>query len=452
MNKWPKLGFGLLCWLFSTAAAATDQAIPLTLVDAVNTALSRRPELMISKARLAGAGAKVSEMRGAFLPSLDLYSDVRKTTNYDSFSGVNISAIIFGQPVNATVTNTIPVYQVTSGVELSLNLYAGGLNFAHLAEASAEERANQAQDNIARREVILDVATAYWDLKRAQMEQGLAAEALALARDDERIASAQWKEGRLSELARDTGTLKALEAEARLTGANSIIKEKWQRYLLALGYHPQTDRIDPMALPIDDSAAMDLDRLLLRYVNTPQPNVAKANAEADGASARVDAQRAEFSPRVDFYLAFNQVGRDNDQLNHTFSNLSRQNSFVGVRLQWNLFTGQQSTYRQKRALEELYVARMRVDQERANQLKTWYEQQSHMEVLPAEVALAEKHRDIAKLELRIARVQMNTQQISEQEYRSREFAAKEADVRVTLSKIDLALARLSLAVTRPDSM
>lgn len=451
MNKWLKLGFGLLCWLLSTAAAAADQAIPLTLVDAVNTALSKRPELMITKAQLAGAGAKVSEMRGAFLPSLDLYSDVRKTTNYDSFSGVNISATIFGQPVNATVTNTIPVYQITSGVELSLNLYAGGLDFAHLAEASAEERANQAQDNIARREVILDVATAYWDLKRAQMEQGLAAEALALARDDEHITSIKWKEGRISELARDTGTLKTLEAEARLTSANSIIKEKWQRYLLALGYRPQTDHMDRVALLIDDSAAMDIDSLL-SYVNTPQPNIAKANAEADAASAKVDAQRAEFYPRVDFYLAFNQVGRDNDQLNNAFSNLSRQNRFVGVQLKWNLFNGEQSTYRQKRALEELYVARMRVDQERANQLKTWHEKESRMELLPNEVALAEKRRDIAKLELRIARVQMNTQQISEQEYKSREFAAKEADVHVTMSKIDLALARLSLAMSRPGSM
>lgn len=451
MNKWLTIGGGLLCWLFVTAAIAAEQAAPLTLVDAVNVALNRRQELMITKAQLAGAGAKVSEMRGAFLPALDLYSDVRKTTNYDSFSGVNISATILDQPVDVTVTNTIPVYQVTSGAELGLNLYAGGLNSARLAEARAEERANKAQESIERRGVILDVATAYWNLKRAQTEQGLATEALALAHDDENIARVKWEEGRISELARDTVTLKTLEADARLTSANSTLKGKRQLYLLALGYPPQPDRMDQVALLIDDPEAMDLDRLL-RYVDTPQPNIAKAKAEADAASARENEQRAEFYPRVDFYLRYNQIGRDDYQLNSAFSDLSSQNRFVGIRLQWNLFSGQQSTYRHVRAREELYAARMRVDQERANQLKAWHEKQSRMEVLPNEVALAEKRRDIAKLEAHIARVQKNTQQISEQEYKSREFAVKEAAARVTMAKIDLMLARLSLGLIGPDSM
>ena len=155
---------------------------------------------------------------------------------------------------------------------------------------------------------------------------------------------------------------------------------------------------------------------------------------------------------MNLFLRYNQIGRDDDQFNNAFSNLSRQNRYVGIRLQWNLFNGQQSTYRLERAKEELYAARMRVDQERAYQLKTWHEKRTRVEALPDEVALAEKRRDIAKLEARIARVQKNTQQISEQEYKSREFAAKEADARATMAKIDLALARLSLALTGPDSL
>lgn len=451
MNDRQKKCIVMLCLLYATGTMADGQTPPVTLMDAVNTALGNRPELLITQAQLAGAGAKVGEMRGAFLPTLDLYSDVRKTTNYDPFTGINVSANILGQPVDVSITNTIPVYQVVASAELGLNLYAGGLNTKHYAEASAEERAIRAQVSIVRREVILDIATAYWNLKRAQMESALASEALTLARDDERIAMAKWNQGRIAELARDRASLKTLEAEARLTSATVALREKNQGYLLALGFPPQADSTDEGPTLRDDPAAMDVEKLL-HYVDTPQPRIAKAEAEAAAASARQAAQRSEFYPRVDLFLRYNQVGRDDHQLDDAFSDLSRQNRYAGVRLQWNLFNGQQSTYRLKRATEEAYVARMRIEQERADQLKVLHEKQARVKTLPNDVALAEKRHAVALLEARIARAQMSNQQVSEQEYKSREFAVKEAEVRVTMTRIDLALARLSQALTGLDTL
>lgn len=446
MNKRRALFLAVVLHLGGAVQAAED--MPLTLREAVETALNNRPDVKIAPLRSAGAHARVNEIKGQFLPTLDIFSDVRETTNYDPFTGIEISATINGQPLAATVTRTVPPYEVNTGIELGVNLYAGGLTTARLAEAGAEERAVAAQNALERRDVVLEVATAYWDLKKAQVEQDLAQQALDLARVHESIAQAKWKEGRASELELRVTALRTAESEARLSNAENALAEHWRRYEIALGVQAPARYAERGGPLRDDPETIDVNELL-RHVAFPRPTVARAEAEGQAAEARLRAQRAEFYPRLDLYARYNQVGRDEDRFNDALSDWARQDRLIGLKLQWNLFNGLQSSYRSRRAQSELDVSRLRVDHERALYLREAQEKRQRVARLTNDLALAHKRLDIAHAEARIAQVQRNSGAISEEQYRSREFAVKEAAARVTIAKIDLALARLAAALFEP---
>lgn len=417
--------------------------LPRTLTDAVEMALSNRTELGIAKAQVSGAQAKVKESRGAFLPTVDLFSDARHTKSYDTFSGIDVSATVNGQPLNATITRSVPTYQVTSGTELGLNIYSGGLTTARISEASAQERVARAQKALAQREVVLDIAETYWSLKRAQMEEDLAAESVDLARRQERVHKNKWESGQISELERDSASLKTLEAEMRLANAVAARKEQSRRYRLALGIPLQVDHSEQRELLTDDPRMIDLN-VFRELLDVPQPDIFKAKAEVDAAIAQERAQRAEYYPRVDFFLRYNQIGRDDEQLSDALANHSRQDRIVGIRLQWNLFNGLQSMFRLERAQADLNVAQLRADQEEANKLRAIQERRARIAARQNDVVLAEKRVDLAKLEARIARTQSESRLISEQQYRSKEFSVKEATTQVVIARIELIMTQLLL--------
>jgi outer membrane protein TolC len=438
----------LCCLPFGSNWAFADESIPLSIDEAVIRALSGREEMSEVTAQIAGAKAKVAEAKGAFLPTIKLYTDTMRIDNYDTFSGINVSGEVAGQFLSATITRTVPTYQQFSGVEMALNLYAGGLTTANLEGARAEERAAETGQSVENRLIIVDVVTAYCNLKHAQIEAALAAEALELADERQQIADVRAGGGQTSELEQDRARLELLEAQIRRSNAVGTLNVVWQRYELALGLPAESQGVNPEL--VDDSDSIDV-RSILKYIGIPRPEMVRARENVQDALAKERAQRSEFWPVIDLYVRFNQIGRAYDNLQGAYSDYHKQDFTVGVRVQWNIFNGWQSVHRVERAAADYTFAESNLRLEESNQQRLAIDNRLRVETLNNDVALAEKRLEIARLEARIAQAQQSSERIAAHEYRAKLFSIKEAEGTLKMAKLDRLVARLAAAMSEADS-
>jgi outer membrane protein len=129
---------------FCLPAAALAQAAPLTLSQAVSSALAHDPGVQQNAAALTLAVNNLAKQKGLTYPTLSgqLESQLQKSSNYNTF------AVIGATPQNVFSQNTA---QVISSQYL---LNSGGLNFIQLGETKAQLAAAKAtlqrsQDQIA---------------------------------------------------------------------------------------------------------------------------------------------------------------------------------------------------------------------------------------------------------------------------------------------------------------
>ena len=102
----------ILLLLFATGAAAQEVlTVPVHLPEAVDLAIKCRPELRLALEKQDIARSKVREARGNFLPTLDLRGTSDYIENYDTFTGIDISAQIAGQNVLVNVQKEVPAYE-----------------------------------------------------------------------------------------------------------------------------------------------------------------------------------------------------------------------------------------------------------------------------------------------------------------------------------------------------
>lgn len=441
------MGSLALALLLACAAlpARAEKTLPLSLEAAAEFALGRRVEPGLARARTRAAEARIGEKRAEFLPSINLIADTKQIMNYDPFSGIEISGRVNGLPVSATVTRTVPRYQSFAGIEAVWNLYAGGQSLARVEAAQAETQAAEIQLSMENRRTLIDVATAFWDLHKAQMEQALADDALALAREEERLIRVGFDQGRDSRLDVRGAAVDVTEAEVRLGNATLAVGDKWRRYELALGLAPDahTARANPRLL--DDAQAVS--RITGRWLKQMAGDgVDKADAELRAARAEARSERAALYPRVDLYARYNVVGRSDGAADDALSELRRQDRIVGVRMQWNLFDGFHTTHRMERSRAEANVAALRLEQERFGHLRELGEKRTRVEQIGNEIILAEKRLELARLQEKIAGVRSEVRQIPEIQARSRAFATREAQARLAQVEVDLRLAKLALAL------
>lgn len=423
---------------------------PLSLEAAAEFALARRVEPSVARMRARAAEARIGEKRAEFQPSINLIADTRQISNYDPFSGIEISGRVNGLPVSATVTRTVPRYQSFAGVEAVWNVYAGGQSLARVEAAQAQAQAAEIDLCVENRQTLIDVATAFWEVYKAQMEQALADDALALAREGERLIRVGFEEGRDSRLDVSGAAVDVAEAEMRLANATLAVGDKWRRYELALGLAPSayTARANPRLL--DDAQAVS--RITGRWLKQMAGDgVDKADAELRAARAEARSERAALYPRVDLYARYNVIGRSDGAADDALSEMSRQDHVVGVRMQWNLFDGFHTTHRMARSQAEAKIAALRLEQERLDRLRELGERRTRVEQLGNEIILAKKRLELARLQEKIAGVRSEVRQISEIQARSRAFATIEAQARLAQAEVDLRLAKLALALVESSA-
>jgi outer membrane protein len=238
-----------------TAAAAQDDALRLTLDDAIARAAGHSARLAELRAREEGAAAAEEARRVAANPIVTLQGGYTRTNHVDEFT-----ILVPGQTPRALYPDIPDNYRTR--FDLQWPLYTGGRTEA-MRRAAASERAATASDTAAAREdVKLEVTRAFWMLLSAAENERVVGQAVVNLDAHVRDLRTRLEQGLIPpnevltvEAQRSRQQMLAIEAR----NTRMAIEADLRRLVDAA----PTQRIEPLAsLTVQSAAVEAVDRLI----------------------------------------------------------------------------------------------------------------------------------------------------------------------------------------------
>jgi outer membrane protein TolC len=418
------------------------QNIPTRLNEAIDVALRNRLEVVIASKQRTSAAIKVKVAKGKYLPQIALSGTSKYLRALDTFSGIEADASLGNQKFHVSVQNNPPVYTLNTGLDLTYNIFSGGRDTAALEETIAEQTALQHEESATKTSVSLDVMNTYWMLRKSQILTRLAERAYIHGKKLERIAETRRVAGHISEKDAETEAFSAKEFELAFVEARHDEARNLTKYQTSLGLC-QSDNQSPAAKSvslIDDPENIgDADLLPA----TDRPETLRLKSEAIAAETRVRQAKAAYLPTIDFFANYKMVGRDND--NYIRSARLRSDYYtVGVTVSFILFDGFRDRIALAKSEEE--VAHLRVMQNIRQLNVQNYDMIIEKNKLQSEVVLAEQRVQLYKTRKQLAVDKYNNGKISEIELYEAEKNYADFEDKLMISKIDAAIAKLTLSI------
>ncbi len=434
--------------LFLVTAAGTSRAgearpdVPVRLSDAVALAMKQRPELRLAFEKEHLAEAKIAEARGAFLPTLDFVGSNYYIKNFDTYTGIDISAQVAGQNIGVNVEKEVPAYQLVPELDFRYNLYAGGRDRALLKAARSDLESVGHEEGATRRKVRLDVADAYWGLKKAQIAYAMAKRALALVQLELSVAQTQHRVHRLSAVDYDAVLLKKQEKEVALRIADRDALQAFGRYRHVLGLPEETAVSAADAIP----ALLDApDEETTPVAPMPEhPDILRLTSELQAASQQEEAAAAEAYPTVDFFANYALIGRDTGSLYGSWANTQSDYYSFGIKVTLNLYNGDRTRDRIREAESTVRVKRLELALKIRELTDTQRTLRTALDTARDQLFLAMARHRLEAAREKAARARLQSGRISDLAYRQSATDAADAGDKVTMARIDVTLARNAL--------
>src|SRR3990172_5944246 len=220
MNRWFRAFLAIIAAVVGLTTANSAQSsenagivLPAMSSEAIALAIQNRTELRIENMHVAIKETGLKIAKSAFLPTLDFLTEAHHTKPY----------------------------QIDNVLELKYNLYSGGKDAAGLKEARANQAAAEYRKNAMVRKVILNVITAYWELRKAQIAFNIAERWKDYYLTSLDIAEVQLKAGRISALEKELSDLRLREQELVVTQSKRELAHGLKKYHHALGLKHHED-------------------------------------------------------------------------------------------------------------------------------------------------------------------------------------------------------------------
>ena len=443
MNKYAVLALAATIMVLvstgrATAAADGLPAVPLSLIEATDMAIKARPDLFLEIEKTKLAVSRVKQARGNFLPTLDFLATNSYVKSYDSFTGIDISARIAGQNISVTIDKNVPSYQLNDELSFDLNLYAGGRDSALLGEAEENLQSARHQEGATERKVRLEVARAYWELKKAHLRYAMAKRELELVRMEMEVAATEHRVDRRSEVEYDAVVLKGREKEVALKTMDRDCLRAFSHNLHVVGMEdkgslPSAEQI-PRLTDDPDSETNSAEGI------SDHPDILRLEAELHAAQARTEAARAENLPKIDLVARHSLIGRDSSSLWDAWGDTQADNSMIGLRLSMNLFNGFRTEERINQAEAEVRIKKLQLVQKKREITEAENVRKTALETARDQLSLALAHEKLEAAREKAAGSQLQSGRISQLEYRQRVANVENAADQVLMAKIEVALA------------
>ena len=349
----------------------------MTLREAVALAMKQNPDLVIARLNQLKSQLGVDIARDPFVPKLYAGSGAAWTTGYP----VNIN----GEPPSIFEARTV------------MSIYNRPQSYA---VAQARENARGAETDVARQqdEVAYRVASLYLDADQAARGADIARRQVESMRRVQEAMQARVTEGRELTIQGKRAALSVAKAEQRADSL-AIDQDRAERALaVALGFTPE-DRVRPAAegnpapaVPASEEAAIDE-----AVTNSKEVKVIESQMQAKNLEIR--GYKAQRLPTVDLVAQYNMLAKYNfeDILGHQFQ---RNNGQLGASITIPVLTGSASKAYVGQSEADLARLRAQLGQVRSRI-------QTDMRKAFQDVHKAEVARNVARLDLDVAREQMS---------------------------------------------
>lgn len=318
--------------VFSLSLPAFAQG-PLTIQEAVRTALEQHPSIEATAARVEAAGTRIKQARSGYLPKLN-YQESFARSNNPVF--VFSSLLTQGQFTQANfdlgkLNRPEFLNNFQSQLTLDQVVYDAGQTKNRTRSAALGKSIADEQGRAVRMNVIANVVRTYHGAV-------LAAESLKVAEEAVRSAEADLKR---AEAVREAGMstdadvlsirvhLAAMRGQMIRRGYEADVAVSALNEALGLPLEAQHDLTTPLtALAMEEAPLAEYEKRAI----TERPEARQAGLSARLAETQSKAARAAYWPQVSVRGAFEADRQE-------FYRKGGANWFVGATMRWNLFNG-----------------------------------------------------------------------------------------------------------------
>ncbi len=321
----------------------------LTLNKAIALALKNNPDLGKSRASLKKAEAVLSEANSAFWPSLSFYTEYLQGDCPSSFwfkkiDQREVEPDDMNDPDDFNDPGWFENYE--TGIQGKLNLFRGGRDVLNRKIAKKGEKISQLDKIQVINQLKATVIKAYYNSQAAREAIKIIERSIRIVKKDLEQTKVRYEAG---------GALKSdlLSMRVRLFSAQEDLVEAKNRYKMSLstlanilGYNANTD------FKLAESEELDLKNKLPRSYQEAVAYALMHRPDSEKIRQRVIKSRMALDKAKSYYLPdLNVLGNYyHDDPGFSYDQ-DRENWTVGIRLDWNLFTGlsRQARIRQAKA-------------------------------------------------------------------------------------------------------
>lgn len=368
----------VLFWVGLCLWAQAADASPLSLAEAVETALRQNPSVRAAQSTAQAAQARVGIARSAWLPQLNASTQVRADTSYQT-----------GVTAGAEAVNTL---RYNGGLQLSQLIYDFGRTSARIGGAEAGTLAAQADSETMRSQVALRAITSFYAVLQAEALREVSRRNLEQQQQRRLQAESFFRIGTRPEIDVLIARTAVANAELSLVQADNSVFTTRTQLLEALGIQQDTQP-DPDRAATAPQAGADwwLLRPLLTAASPPLPQEGldpQVDALLDGAlqnrpdyqaqrervrqaEATVSALRGDYLPQLSLGLNGQLSGSIGGLTVGTVGGTSRldvptagQPGFAvtgSLSLAWPILSGLSTVYGLREAHANLLAARATLD-------------------------------------------------------------------------------------------
>ncbi len=338
---------------------------PLTLSDAVRTALEKNPLRKAALAETRASTAGVREARSALLPRITFSESAVRSNDPVFVFGTKLRQQRFGQSDFAlTALNTpTPIGNFTSKFAGQWRLFDSFQNYRSIQRARFMDEAAQQQLQRSDQELIARVVQSYYGALLAARRVTLAEDALKTAQSIEEHSGNRVHAG----LAVDADLLSAqvqrASREQELIRARNDLAFATTQLAIVVGVSPDAAQLPASALTDKALPQIDLPSLE-RDALQHRPDLQGARSQESAQQQSVGIAKSAFGPRLD---SFGSWQTDSHSLGWNGGN----NWTAGVELQFDLFSG---------GAKLAQLQREKAQAERATALRSAFEDNVRLQV------------------------------------------------------------------------
>jgi outer membrane protein TolC len=436
------LGAACIAWAQPVHSAVKHAATSVTLAQAIAHGKALRLSVRIAQAEVDAARARLNQARALQWPSLDLTANLSDINNYDSFSGATASALFPGDtsPTAIAVTQTIPRYQASGGLQLRYDVYTGGRINAQISRQQQAFLAAQVKRQIALRDVALEIAQVYFKLRRACIKYDTARQNTQQAMESLQRARQRLRNGTIAALEVSEAELVLTEKQVALRTSNEDLEIAQADFAASQNMPPNaTDAASNCNFTSDISA----DLALIETLAHPALEIQYDQLRVKSAQKTVHVERAAFMPQVRLSAQYTGIGRSVSSYPSAFDDFARGQASIGLDFSIKLFDGGFTQNRIAEAQAEAKRLTLIAKQNASERAQTRNRNalrvliaQNHVELTRARFELAQKQSTIASA--RQGSGSGSAVAVDQQTERLRN-----AQDEYRLAQLDLALARIA---------